>query len=457
MSPALQPPPAPRSPFAQPDGLPSEAPKRRLHPGWVMLAIAATTVFMSAPGQSFSVAAFIDPMLSALSMNRTSYSVAYMVATLIGGAFLPVAGRLVDRYGARICLPVVALLLGLACGWMSFLTSTIGLYVGFTMIRCFGQGSLTLISNWILGEWFSAYRGRAAGICALGGTASVLLIPQVNNYLIDAFGWRSTWVILGTSVTVVLIVPTILWLRDRPESLGLLPDWRYAPRNVPDAEKSEAEIVRDEQSLQLSADTENSFTVSQAIRHPSFWKLAAVVATVALVGTGLVFHQVSILAERQVSRTMALGVLGVQAGAATISTLLAGYLMDRIPARFLLAASMALEVLAILLLLFLPSPNWIILYAILLGLHGGIIRSAGAIVWINYFGRKHQGAIQGISMSIMVGAAAIGPVPLAEVFDATGSYSAALWIFLILPAVAGLAVLSAQPPDKGMATDPQTN
>ena len=81
-----------------------------------MLAIAAATIFMSAPGQSFSVAAFVDPMLAELKTDRTSYSMAYMVATLIGGIILPFVGRTVDRFGARIVLPIIAILLGGACG-----------------------------------------------------------------------------------------------------------------------------------------------------------------------------------------------------------------------------------------------------------------------------------------------------------------------------------------------------
>ena len=80
-----------------------------------MLGIAALTVFMSAPGQSFSVAAFVDPMLSELGIDRTGYSFSYMVATLIGGCLLPLIGRQVDRFGARKILPVVATGLAAAC------------------------------------------------------------------------------------------------------------------------------------------------------------------------------------------------------------------------------------------------------------------------------------------------------------------------------------------------------
>lgn len=414
-----------------------------------MLIIAAVTVFMSAPGQSFSVAAFVDPMLAELTADRTSYSVAYMTATLIGGLILPFVGRQVDRFGARRVLPLVALGLGAACGWMSQVAGLAGLYVGFTLIRCLGQGSLTLISNWIVGEWFHDFRGRAAGICAVGGTASVLIIPQVNDALIGVFGWRDTWLVLGGVVCVCLVIPTALFLRDRPEALGLLPDGRFPETPESSDQDSNAQCATGAAAKKIDErPAEQSYTVTESLKCSAFWKVAAVVATVSLVGTGLMFHQVSILAEKGVSRSVALSALGVQAIAATVSTLVAGWLVDRMPARFVLACSMLLETFALLLLMFLPSPNWVFVYSALLGLHGGIIRSVGSIVWINYFGRQHQGAIQGVAMSIMVIAAALGPVPAALAKDITGDYRSALQVFLLLPVMAGTAVLSATPPDR---------
>lgn len=417
-----------------------------------MLLIAAAAVFMSAPGQSFSVAAFVDPMLLELQLDRTNYSVAYMVATLIGGCILPLIGRVVDNLGARVVLPIVAVGLGMACCWMSQLAGVFSLYIGFTLIRCLGQGSLTLIGNWIVGEWFEEYRGRAAGICAVGGTLSVLIVPQVNDFLINEFGWRQTWIILGAAVCATLVVPAIWLLRDRPETLGLLPDGKFPDDSDTNSALNSKTTAANVNTPAIRLADDQSFTAGEALRCGTFWKIASVIATVSLVGTGLMFHQVSILAERDVSRSMALTSLGVQACAATVSTLLAGYLIDRMAARYVLAMSMLLEIFALLLLLFLPGPRWVFVYSALLGLHGGIIRSAGSIVWVNYFGRKFQGSIQGISMSIMVLAAALGPVPLALAQDYTGNYDIALWAFLLLPTSAGLAVLSAGLPQRSGVT-----
>ena len=83
----------------------------------------------------------------------------------------------------------------------------------------------------------------------------------------------------------------------------------------------------------------------------------------------------------------------------------------------------------------------------LLGLQGGIIRTAGTAVWINYYGRTNQGAIRGVAMSAAVVAAACGPLPLAMSWDRTGSYTVALAVFGVLPLLAGIGVVTARRPD----------
>ncbi len=425
---------------------PSSASKStvRFHPGWIILGVAAAGIFMSAPGQSYSVAVFIDPMLADLGLLRTEYSTAYLVATLLGGLMLPWMGRLIDTHGARRTLPIVALLLGVACLWMGTIRHVAALYFGFSMIRCLGQGSLTLISTWLVGEWFERRRGLAMGLVGLGGTLSVMSFPQINDQLILHFGWRNAWMILAVAVWIVLVVPGIVLVRDRPEDLGLLPDGdspsdlrqRRTDRVALEFERGPLPAVRE------------SWTVGEACRTPTFWRLLAVVSTCSMIGTGLVFHQVSLLGEQGVARTDALRLLAFQAVVGTVTSVVAGYLTDRLQARYLLAASMLFLTLALALLLVMPSPAFAVAYSCLLGLQGGIIRSTGTAVWINYYGRLYQGAVRGFAMSIMVIAAAFGPLPLALAKDHFGDYKFALGCFLILPMIAAISVRSASPPVK---------
>ena len=121
----------------------------RFFPGWTMVGIAAAAQFMSAPGQSYSVAVFKEPMRASLGISETNYSLAYAFATIVSGALLPFVGRLVDRHGARRVLPTIAFLLGLACLGMSFVSGLGSLYLGFSFVRALGQGALSLVAAWL--------------------------------------------------------------------------------------------------------------------------------------------------------------------------------------------------------------------------------------------------------------------------------------------------------------------
>jgi MFS family permease len=404
-----------------------------------MLAIGTLGMFLSAPGQSFSVAAFIDPMLGDLGLLRTDYSLAYLVAGLVGGALLPGIGVLLDRFGARVLLPTLGLLLGIACLWMSSIGTLLGLSIGFTLIRSIGQGAITLSATWLVGEWFESRRGLAMGIVGLGGAVSVMTIPQLNDLVIEQYGWRSAWWGLAAMVWIGLVLPALLLVRDRPEPLGLLPDARWHDERT--SQRSAAARAQE-----AEAGRADDLKLGQAVRLSSFWKLLAVWCTTSMVGTGLIFHQVSLLAVHDVARNDALLLLGLQAVVATFSGVLAGFLTDMGYERYLLAAAMVFLSSGVGLMLWMPGPGWAVLYGSVLGLQGGIIRTAGTAVWINYYGRTNQGAIRGAAMAAAVVAAACGPLPLAISWDWTGSYSVALSVFGILPLLAGVGVVSARRP-----------
>lgn len=419
----------------------------RIFPGWWMLAVAGAAQFMSGPGQSYSVAAYKDPMRTGLGISETDYSLAYGLATLLSGLCLPLVGRLVDRFGARRVLPILATLLGGACLWMSHADSLPDLYVGFSMIRSLGQGAMTLTAMWIVGEWFAARRGLAASIAGLGGSLSVMCFPLLNSQLILHFGWQTAWAVLGVAVWAVLILPAIFILRDRPEDLGLHPDGIEPSKHEPPAalQSIDGDSPRVEESDEFSPDR-HCWTVGEVLRDLTFWRLLSVPASSGMIITGLTFHQVAMLGSRGVSPAWALGMISFQALVATLASVPAGWLTDRIAGRRLLCLAMVLLATATAIVLTMPIPHLAVAYAALLGLHGSILRTAGNVIWLNYYGRKHQGGVRGIMMSVMVLAAALGPLPMALSIDHFQSYSIALVAFIAIPLAAATLVWTARPP-----------
>ncbi|MGM0488075.1 MAG: MFS transporter [Planctomycetota bacterium] len=413
----------------------------RLFPGWWMVGIAASAQFMSGAGQSYGVAAFKDPMRADLKISETSFSLAYSFATLLSGICLPFVGRLVDRYGARRVLPSIAVFLGLACWWMSQVSSLTHLYLGFGMIRSFGQGALTLVSMWIVGEWFVGKRGLATAIAGLGGSLSAMSFPLLNGVLIETWGWHATWIILGCMAWGVLLLPSLLWLRDRPEDVGLHPDGRAYPEDHGHDEPTSRSPGGRE-----FLPTKYSWTVGQVLRDLTFWKLLCIPITAGMIITGLTFHQVAVLGTRGVSTVAALGLISFQAMIATCCSLPAGWLSDRVAGRRLLSGAMLMLAGSSTIVLLMPSPKFAILYAILLGLHGALIRSTGNVIWLNYYGRTYQGGVRGIAMSAMILAAALGPLPFALSIDYFGTYTPALLAFIAIPLTSAVIVATTGPP-----------
>jgi len=425
---------------------------RKWYPGWTMLGMAGALQYMSAPGQSYSVAAFKEPMRDGLGISETDFSLAYAVATLLSAALLPYVGRIIDSVGARKTLPLIAVGLGCGCLFMSTISSLTGLYIAFCIVRSLGQGALSLISVWLVGEWYEKKRGMATAIAGLGGGLSVMTVPILMNWLIIQYGWNTAWAILALAVWGVLIIPGILLIRDRPEETGLKPDGFEHPSEL---EGSEAEDdLSDDASpetaprMSLIAPTGDAWTVPEVLRDPTFWKLLAVPSTAGLVGTGLVFHQVALMGTHGLDSFSALGLMTIQAGFATAMTFPVGWLTDRVESRFILFFAMLCLAGASLLVMTLPFTWMAIVYALLLGLHGSILRSTGTVVWINFYGRAHQGAVRGVAWSAMILASALGPLPLALSVDYFNSYRPALLFFIAMPLFAACAVWTARSPQR---------
>ncbi len=393
---------------------------------------------MSSPGQSHSIGVFSADMIRSIEILDTDYMLAYMFATVFSGLAIPLVGPFVDRYGARLFLPLTSILLAATCIYMSSVQSLPGLYLGLSLLRIFGQGLMCLLGAWLIGEWFEQQRGFAMGVIGIGGALSVATVPLANAWLIESSGWQSTWLTHAWVLGICFVAPPLLLVRNRPEAEGLFPDCRFTPVEPHPEEETEysPHITRD------------NWERSEAIRNSTFWKLVLCWASTSLVGTGIVIYQKKIFQAVGVPDNQPYYILALQAAIAIGTCLTAGHLTTRIQARYLMATAMFLLSGAMLLLLTMTQPWMAIVVAILLGTQGGIIRTVGSVVWVNYYGRKNQGAISGAALSLAVIGSALGPLPLAMSSDYLNSTTPALVGFFVLPLLAGLVVLTARPPKR---------
>lgn len=398
-----------------------------------MVAIAGLGIFFSGPGQTFSNSVFIESYIRDFGLDRTTVSSIYSAATLISGLLLFFVGRLMDRFGRRIMLTAVALLLGAACWFNSFVAGPVMLFAGFFMLRYFGQGSMTLIPNTLVSQWFIKYRGRALSFASLGGLLGAACFPPVINALIDAYGWQATWRLLGTALVVLFVPIAYLFVRNRPEDVGLRPDCAAGPETSAGGEPD-------------AAAEEDNWTLAEAVRTRAFWLVLICCAIPAAVYTGITFQIFSILGNQGIDRTATAFVLGLIPLVSFGCSLVSGFIVERVNVSRMLALTLLLNAAAPLLLLFAQSYAVVVLFAVAWGVAQGFLNVPMGVIWPNYFGRKHLGSIQSVTTTAMVIGSALGPIPFGWAFDRFGSYDAMLLASVAVWLIGAVLALLAPPP-----------
>ncbi|PON16702.1 hypothetical protein C2W62_17020 [Candidatus Entotheonella serta] len=87
-----------------------------------------------------------------------------------------------------------------------------------------------------------------------------------------------------------------------------------------------------------------------------------------------------------------------------------GMLVDRFPARVLLAMSLFLHVLLLAIAPYLRSIEMALAFGVIMGTASGLQQTLGNSIWAMYFGRQHLGSITGATTTISVASSAMGPM-----------------------------------------------
>jgi MFS family permease len=416
--------------------------------GWIVVIISAISLFFSGPGQTYFISIFIDSYIEQFGWSRSLVSTIYSFATLLSGSLLFLMGRLVDRFGQRIMTLIVGFLLGITCIWNSYLTGPVMLFIGFFMLRFWGQGSLVLLPNTLVPQWFIKQRGRSFSFLNIGGFVGAFTFPPLNAWMIYTWGWPATWRIWAVVLCIGFAPLAYYLIRNKPEDVGLLPDSPYAR-----SEKHAEEHVEENRPLKHLTEQEENWTLQEAMRTRAFWLILFCTCILPMIITGIVFHLFSILAENGLSKTAAPLVLAIMPFISFPITFIIGLLLERYKLHYVITIAFLLQIVSLTVLLYSNSIEIAILFAVIQGLVGGVIVISLGVVWPNYFGRKHIGSIKSVAMTAQVIASACGPLPFGIAFDYFGGYTEIIIIMAVFPLLAMFAAFFSPAPRKKEETN----
>jgi MFS family permease len=388
--------------------------------GSIVLAAGAVGIFMTTPGQTVGVSAFVDHIAVDLAIPREQVVTLYSVGTLLGILPAPLIGRLVDRYGPRRAIAFIAPGLGFACATLAWAHGPWSLALAFTLLRGSAIGGLSLASLNLVNLWFDRLRGRATAIAMLGLALGGLVIPGTAEQITAAYGWRAAYLALGAAVVLIMLPVGLICFRNRPQAYGLTADFG---KTLP----TKANMNRED------------LTFREAVRTQMFWYLLSISILVNAIGTALLLDHVRALQSAGLARASAIGLLGVATVAQAICVLGGGVLVDRYGTRRVGMLGLMLLALAVTCIIAVPALFAGSIYAAALGAGLGVLHVVQGAGLAEHFGTRHLGTLRGTTSVFGIFGAASGP-PLFAWWSPETGYVVFLASIAIALALGGTAV-----------------
>lgn len=410
----------------------------RIFYGWVIVGAGLAINALSSTLNPVVFSFMIGPMSEDLGVAKSALALAFTLRLVAAGFSGPVIGVLIDRHGARWIGVVSGTLVGTMLILLAMSHQIWVVYLVFAISGLAGLGGPAgqLLTQVPIAKWFVTRRGRALSIATMGMAGGTVLAVPITQFLVEAFGWRSTSVIYG--IAVLAVVPTVsgLFVRRSPEDMGLHPDGLDHPPAEDGATNASVGIA-----------TTDEWTVKEALRTPAMWLLLAALGLAGTALTGTLVYRVDYWSSLGMSP--ALVGFGTMLDPLTVvfSVFIMGMVADRVPVRFLGFAGLAVFALSVLPMIYSSGEGYtIILHNVVWGTGAGGYITLNNLVWPNYYGRRYLGAIRGIVLPVSIAASGTG-APLYGFLLDSGLDPRHVWtIATVSFAVASVLILAARPP-----------
>ena len=308
------------------------------------LVIAAGCVIATIGfGPRSTMGFFQLPIISENGWGRDTFGFALAVQNLFWGIGQPFAGAVADRFGVKRVLICGLLLYAAGLALMTVSTSpgiftiTSGILIGFGLSGCSFNLVLAAFGKLLPPE----KRPMALGLGTAAGSFGQFLFSPLAVGLIDLTGWKMA--LLVFAALLLMTLPLTIFLATQPRQA--LPT---------DSEADKRTLMQ---------------VLAQAFGHRSYILLVLGFFTCGFQLAFITIHLPAYLKDVGIDPKLGLWVLALIGLFNMIGSIGAGYVMTRMPRRYLLAAIYALRSLVIIMLLALPpSPLLVLAFGAGMGL-----------------------------------------------------------------------------------------
>jgi len=367
----------------------------------------------------YAFAMLVPAMAGDLGVSRDGVMGAFSAGLLAQGAAALLAGRLIDRLGARRVMSVGSLAAGLGLAAASRAEAMWQLYAAWIAIGAVMAFTLYEAAFAAVAAAFGRAQARRgiAAVTLAGGFASTVSWPLVA-LSVDGVGWRAT--LLGLAALNAACA-VLHWLCLEKQALGC----GATPRQPTGS---------------------GGATLREILCHPGFWWLAGSTLLTASVSAAMAMHLVPALLSKQMDMGAAVAVAALLGPMQVVGRLVERAIGRHASLRVLGLTAMAVSVAALAGLAVAIGPLGATTAVLAYAAANGVLTIVRGAAPAELFGTRAYASAAGIVATANAVAAATGPLAVAWLWAASGGYAVALLALAGVAAVALAAFAAATRP-----------
>jgi len=395
--------------------------------GWIVLAAVCAIYFLSMGTVFYGFSANMPEMIRGTGWSRAEASLGFSILLMVMGLSGLLAAFIIRRLGARWTM-VIGGLIGTAGALGCYTMTSLRQYYFSIATVALGLALLGNVPGMaVLTRWFARRRALAIGLfMSMGGLGAFVAAPAVATLVQITGNWRDAWLAMAMATLTGAGIAGVI-VRNHPSDKMTFVDG-VDPSTLP-------EISGTAQKARRVYQTPGSWHTRDALRTWPFWIVVSVAA--ATVFGGVTFNSQSgyHLRDLGLSPVTAASAIGVFGLFAAMGSWLSGYLGDKFDPRFMLSSGLAMQSVALILLINADTRALAFTLAAIFGGGNGMALAAAPAMQANFFGPGNYASLFSIHALCVTGSGTLAPILAGAVYDRAGSYTG----LLIAIAIIGLA------------------
>jgi MFS family permease len=415
----------------------SPALTRIFHGWWVVLAGFVCTM-MAIGSTTYSFGLFVTPLSTEFGMSRANANTGFILLLLGFAVWAPLVGRVLDRVSARAVMVTGAWLFALGLSLIA--TASTPWLMGLAVFGPVALGTVAcgaLAANTVTSRWFLRHRGKAMGLLAVATSAGGFTMPPLIAFLMETFGWRTALMLQGAGLASVATMIVLLFVRDRPSDIGVLPD----------GVSNEGERASQVSTI-AATESEAIWSFGRMLGSANFWLIACGAGILLGADQALLVSMIPYGTDAGLGLQQATLLVSCLTFSAILGKLAIGALADRVDKRWLFCAVAACNLAFLVVLTLQPDYAVLLVACCIIGLAIGGTYPLWMTLTADCFGSASFGVVMGSMNLVVMPFSIIAVRYIGVVFDQSGSYQQAFTTFMVTAVVSTVLILAVRLPRK---------